>query len=586
MPFSTSLKSLKPLKVTTLAFYFLVCWIGLFFVFYPTLLSGFTKTQGELLDTRLTNYFLEHSFKLLTNKNYIGEIWSPPFFYPYEGALAFSENLFGSSPIYWLFRTFFGVDLAFQIWALTVLGLCFFSFVLLMRQHQVSHLLSALGGFLFAFGIPRIAQLGHPQLLPQFFTPVTLIAVWNFCRKPSNKSLILLLLLIYLQVLSGIYLGWFLLFSLCFFVGLLYLFNRDARDRAAAYLRQSLKSCIAIITTWTALLVILLLPYLETKQTLGGRSYAEVDSLLPRLSSWFSPVPNSLWWPVFSKLSANIPMAHEHHIFMGFLVIFLLGLSIYVLLIRRNLLSSDKLIFAEICLATALIVFVISLRLPNGWSLWRYIYELVPGATAIRGVSRIWCIFYFYVLAASIVCCDSLLKQIPKRRFRLAILTVITVFGLSEQMVFSMPSYEKLPLLQERAEMQETLKGCDFAYFSADPYKPFDVVQFHTMQVSTMMASLAVNVPLINGYTASYPPGYPSYGKSGLQGSFSIYEIVHWLGEKKQGKLCLISPKNPNKQNDFLIANSPELASRSKIEASQNFVRFTLKLPLPQVFYQ
>jgi len=53
-----------------------------------------------------------------------------------------------------------------------------------------SRLPSAVGGFLFAFGSPRPAQLGHQQLLPQFFTIFALHGLFRFFepRKMSAKQ--------------------------------------------------------------------------------------------------------------------------------------------------------------------------------------------------------------------------------------------------------------------------------------------------------------------------------------------------------------------------------------------------------------
>jgi len=79
-----------------LLIYVFVCILGVLITFYPTLLSGFSFMQGSR-DTRLNNYFLEHSFQTTFNKNYIGKLWSPTFFYPYKEVLAFSDNLFGSA---------------------------------------------------------------------------------------------------------------------------------------------------------------------------------------------------------------------------------------------------------------------------------------------------------------------------------------------------------------------------------------------------------------------------------------------------------------------------------------------------------
>lgn len=67
----------------------------------------------------------------------------------------------------------------FQIWMIVVCIFCFASFAFLMQRYQVSHLLSALGAFLFAFSMPRINQIGHQQLLPQFFTPLAFLIGWD-----------------------------------------------------------------------------------------------------------------------------------------------------------------------------------------------------------------------------------------------------------------------------------------------------------------------------------------------------------------------------------------------------------------------
>lgn len=87
-------------KFITSLFYTVISLIGIMMMYFPTILSGFTRIQAERADTRILHYFLEHSFQLLVNRNYTGTLWSPSFFYPFKNALAFSENLFGCAPIY------------------------------------------------------------------------------------------------------------------------------------------------------------------------------------------------------------------------------------------------------------------------------------------------------------------------------------------------------------------------------------------------------------------------------------------------------------------------------------------------------
>ena len=69
-----------------------------------------------------------------------------------------------------------------------------------------AYVLAALGGFVFAFGLPRLTQIGHQQLLPHLFAPW---AIWHVAipRTPAIGSLAGVLAASYLQILSSIYLG-------------------------------------------------------------------------------------------------------------------------------------------------------------------------------------------------------------------------------------------------------------------------------------------------------------------------------------------------------------------------------------------
>ena len=81
------------------------------------------------------------------------QLWSPPFYYPTPNTLAYSENLFGVAPVYWLCRTALPADLAYQIWMMTICALTFLGAALLMRVIGITHLLCALGGYWSAFPI-------------------------------------------------------------------------------------------------------------------------------------------------------------------------------------------------------------------------------------------------------------------------------------------------------------------------------------------------------------------------------------------------------------------------------------------------
>jgi hypothetical protein len=543
--------------------------------FYPTLQSSFSHTQTNPGDSWLVNYLLEHSFQILTNSDYKGDLWSPIFFYPYKNVLTFSENLFGSAPFYWLFRVFSTSDVAFQLWMITVCILNFYSFAFLMRKYQVGHLLSTLGAFIFAFSLPRIVQLGHQQLLPQFFTPFVFWTGWEFVKQPTRKRFTLLLLLAYLQVLAGIYLGWFLLFSLVIFFGITYGLYSEARKRFLVYWRTNYRATIAISLGWLALMLLTLLPYLQAKSVFGGRPYSEVDTMLPRINSWFSVPPGSLWFSLLGWTSKNLPMVDEHFMFAGFTLILLTGIAIHTILYKKNVLTSEKAWIVKICLLVFISIFCLSLRLPFGFSFWRVVYEVVPGASVIRAVTRIWTICYFYLLIAVIICLDSLLHTVvAEKRSRVVIVSILCLLGVSEQVLLNQPSYEKAPYIKQVSELHKLMeKDCDVAYLSLN-YK----TAFYAEQLLAMWAGINANVPVINGYSGNAPP---SYGDSTQ--SMNTAKIINWLESFRttDKRLCMIFHSSLSRQDSLL-----KYAVQENISLSGQFVSYTIQLPLLKVLAQ
>ena len=49
--------------------------------------------------------------------------------------------------------------------------------------------LTALGAYVFAFGLPRLTQIGHQQLLPQMFAPPAIWLTWRFFQAPTVTAL-------------------------------------------------------------------------------------------------------------------------------------------------------------------------------------------------------------------------------------------------------------------------------------------------------------------------------------------------------------------------------------------------------------
>jgi hypothetical protein len=78
--------------------------VGLVVSCWETLTSGFRLVQGDLGDTRLINFTLEHSYRWLMGMPLAEDLWSPPIFFPIRSTAFYTDLLLGVAPLYWPWR--------------------------------------------------------------------------------------------------------------------------------------------------------------------------------------------------------------------------------------------------------------------------------------------------------------------------------------------------------------------------------------------------------------------------------------------------------------------------------------------------
>src|SRR5579872_3732268 len=153
--------------------------IGMLFAFHPMILSHFAAIQGDWADARLTNYILEHGYRWLMHAPGHERFWSPPVFFPAPNTAAYSDVLLGVAPFYWPWRALgIAADTSFQLWTLTIATANYLAaLALFARGFRCRPLAAAAGAALFCFGSIRNAQLIHPQLEPQFYLAIAVLAL-------------------------------------------------------------------------------------------------------------------------------------------------------------------------------------------------------------------------------------------------------------------------------------------------------------------------------------------------------------------------------------------------------------------------
>ena len=198
-----------------------------FGLYYPLILFGclgffgylmpsvdwFRATPGDLADGRFNSVILEHLFGWLSGR--WADLWSPGFFYPNQGALAFSDNHFGSAFPYILLRWLgFIREEAFSGWYVIGCSLNFFVSYIVLRKLHFSIFAASAGAFVFSFSLPALAQSGHAQLTYRFAIPLAFYEFWNVVNKRKINALGFLAFWVCVQFYCSIYLGMFLIFLL------------------------------------------------------------------------------------------------------------------------------------------------------------------------------------------------------------------------------------------------------------------------------------------------------------------------------------------------------------------------------------
>lgn len=536
---------------------------GTVMVFWPTLQSGFSRMQTDPGDTWFLNYVLEHETRAITQPSAAGTFWSPPFFYPTRNALTYSESLVGALPVYVLLRAAFPPDTAYQAWCIAMLVSCYAAMAFALRRLAVSPALSSLGAFIFAFGLQRASHLGHGQLLPAAFAPLAILALVQLTMEPSRRWLAGFLAASFLQVTAGIYLGWLLLLGAAAFGLLALLLDADLRARQLRFLKDNVSFVLPAFLSWAALLYLFLRPYLLAARELPPRPWSDILLLAPRPRSWIAAPTGSLWAKLGEVFPPDTPLVWEQRLFLGVVPCLLVLFGLVLALRLRNEGEFRRTVVLA-ALGSVLVLGLVSLRLPVKMlevsvkgrpleyvTLWRIVYDLVPGATSIRAVGRIWTVLLPLSLVGGLVALDHALVRLRSARWRSGLITVLVVLGVVDQFQAGLPSFDKLECRREVQSLRPVLAetGCDAGYVRLDPSKPFFV-----SQLGAMWGGLEANVPVLNGYSGNFPPGYPDVTRS-----MTDTEATEWFSHAPPGRLCIVEPATPgNPRRARVVGTSRE----------------------------
>jgi hypothetical protein len=474
--------------------------LGLVQAFYPTFFSFFKHVQSDLGDTRFNHYILEHTYRWLLREPLHHSLWDPPFFYPAQNTLAYSDMLLGVAPFYWIFRLFLGDPvLSFQLWMISQFVITYILAAFLFRRLLFCSWSSAwIGGYLFAFANPRLAHIGHQQLIGQFLFLIIGISLIEICRARKPFSLWMWMLIsaaaFVLQFVSSFYFSWFSILTLGT-IGILIFFRKDTRG----VLRELLSVGFIPFLVTSSIAAVMLVPvvghYLQAASEVGLRDFNEVAAGIPHISHLLRSGPENLLWGWLEPLwsTSVLSFAQEKQLGVGLVTFFISICGLW-------LIPSPKLRQIVCLLFILLVVYVFVF--PGNVFVWKYFYLYVPGAAAIRAPGRI--VFFLLVLqgVGLTLVCESLFSSQKTRLWGLVLLAVVVAEQTRSQISFRRQSAEKTVETLTKPLIRRSNCKAFMLIHEGGKYPAYKY------QLDAMWAALSSRIPTLNGYSGNEPPGW------------------------------------------------------------------------------
>jgi hypothetical protein len=555
-----------------------VLLLGLILAHYQFLAGPGRLLPGGPIDAAFVHYVLEHGYQWL-NGGFSASFWNAPFFYPHPNSMANSEVLLGLLPFYAVWRAAgIGPGAAYQLWFVSLSVLNFFVLYLFLRKVVVVHRLpAAVGAYFFSFGSPRLNQIvgSHPQFWGQFYV---VLAVWCLIRflqsgtdEPRRRAVLWLSLAgaaTALQLISGFYFGWFLCFSLlaALTVGLV---QTKARQALWALLRRFWSAPFLAAAVFVALAGPGLLHYHAAAAEIIHNPRSGHPTM-PTLGSWiYAGYTNFLyaWIGRFPQIAHVASLAERAN---G------MGICTGILILAGAILSRRHPVFRPMLLVSA-VVLILSFTIPGGWTLWQFVYRYVPGAPAVRIVSR-WGVFLLFPFATALALC---LDRIRTQRHWMATAVLGSVVLLEQ--INTVPHYDFQAFARTAANLAGGLKPECNCFFASHISRDFG--DWSRLQVAAMWAQLVSGVPTVNGYSGYWPPGYPLFPTAMATSldyprtlGFAAWQNVD---PHRPLRICWLRPETPSSAGLSLEIIAPVMDSPVQRFIRWSYIGILGRLPRP-----
>lgn len=468
---------------------------------------------GDLGDARFNNYILEHFYQFISGAT--ESFWNIPSMYPYKNVMALSDNHLGTGLIYSAFRSV-GLDRenAFQLWILCMYAFNYLCAFLAFHKWTENKVLAACGAFVFAFGLHLVGHVGHVQMLPRFMMPLVVVWVWRWMRHRRPYHLALALLGLALQFYCAVYLGFILLYALLALALVNAVVHFGQVKELWAAIKNNWLPHVMVLLIAVALMLPLAIPYLNSLDAVGPRTYEEVSQTIPRWQGYFfTHIASENWRDLSLHGKKTMPdWWHQFH-FSGILPLLGLLLALVLLFLKRT--SSRRVPLTLVMALTVSLLFCMDL---GGRSLYYFIYQ-IPGFSALRSLDRMVQAQILLLLFTGLWAASNI--QLPRYlKVFLALALPVAVVLENKIDVDELKRFDKhearkqVNLVAKHLEMywHEDAKAIaympvlNWAKVQGDPSIVF--VETH---LNAMLAGQELGIPVVNGYSGAQPLNFSEF---------------------------------------------------------------------------
>ena len=489
--------------------------------FRAFLLSGFDTVVGEYGDARLAIFIREHLFQFLSGA---ARFTSPPMFFPIKDTLGYSDAYLLDALIYVPARML-GADpfLGFQLTAMGLSLIGFVSFNLLLTRHAaIRQPLAAMAAAAFTFSNALFISVGHPQLLEVNFCPLITVLALQAVRDRAGAPVRAVITgsasgaILGLLFGTGYYVAWYyLLAGMLTVVVYGILQNGLSLRQHAGTIGSNLRIGAAFGGGFILGLVPFCLIYLPVIRGLPGRGFSEY--------LFYAPAPGDLinvgaYNRVWGRVLASLGIVPDARLDNGELVLAITPIllatylgSVAAVLSGRVLAESRHRALRHLILASfaAFAGIVVTMVKFHEHSLFSLLWNVMPGARAIRAGGRAQIVLNGIALAASAVVLTSLFQRTRARHLK-ALLWLLPILILLEQLNNN-PDHARLSRGAEMTALAAAPRppaACKSFFISPhsshDGRRVGDAIE----QIDAMLLAQRVGLPTLNGYSGLSPPGW------------------------------------------------------------------------------